>query len=485
MAIEIFMPALSPTMEEGTLATWLVKEGDTVSSGDVIAEIETDKATMEVESIDDGVMAKILIDAGTDNVPVGQIIAILAEEGEDIADISVPAPAPSPTPSKAPEPEAEAKGADAKAKVAQSDVPDNMMSLLTALKATGVEIDEAEVKARIAQSDTPSTMLSLLTALKATQTDIAEDEDRVKASPLAKRIAATESIDIASLSGSGPHGRIVKRDVEAAVANGTAAQTPETPAGAPATAPASQPTTQAPAASVYPPHDDIPFREERLSNMRKTIAKRLTESKTTVPHFYLTIECEIDKLLAQRKELNDKLADSGIKISVNDFIIRACGLALKKVPAANTQFAGDKMYWYERADISMAVAIDGGLVTPVIRGADQMGLADIATTAKELALKARDGKLMPEDYAGGTFSISNLGMFGIKEFSAVINPPQGAILAIGAGEQRPVVKDGALAVATVMSCTMSCDHRAVDGAVGAEFLKAFKGFIEDPITMLL
>ena len=436
MAIEIFMPALSPTMEEGTLATWLVKEGDTVTSGDVIAEIETDKATMEVESIDDGVMAKILVDAGTDNVPVGQIIAILAEEGEDVADVEVPtAAAPAATLAPAPEPEA------------------------------------------AAPAPTPTAAPAASPAHVATT----GGDGRVKASPLAKRIAANEGLDIAAIVGTGPHGRIVKRDVEAALAGGTAV------AAAPAAAPTPV-SASAPAAvvgDVYPPHDDIPFREERLSNMRKTIAKRLTESKTTVPHFYLTIECEIDKLLAQRKELNEKLADSGIKISVNDFIIRASALALKKVPAANVQFAGDKMYWYERADISMAVAIDGGLVTPVLRGADQMGLADIASTAKELALKARDGKLMPEDYAGGTFSISNLGMFGIKEFSAVINPPQGGILAVGKGEQRPVVKDGALSVATMMSCTMSCDHRAIDGAVGAQFLQAFQGFIEDPITMLL
>ena len=433
MAIEIFMPALSPTMEEGTLATWLVKEGDTVTSGDVIAEIETDKATMEVESIDDGVVAKILVDAGTDNVPVGQIIAVLAEEGEDVADIQVPAASAAPAP-----------------------VATSVEAPAVAAPAPAASPAPAAVSAPVA-------------------------DGRVKASPLAKRIAANEGLDITSITGTGPHGRIVKRDVEAILAGGTAATQPAVaPTQVAVPAPAS-----APSAGVYPAHEGIPFREERLSNMRKTIAKRLTESKTTVPHFYLTVECEIDNLLNQRKELNAKLADSGIKISVNDFIIRACGLALKKVPAANVQFAGDKMFWYERADISMAVAIDGGLVTPVIRGADQMGLADIAATAKDLALKARDGKLTPEDYAGGTFSISNLGMFGIKEFSAVINPPQGAILAVGAGEQRPVVKDGALAVATVMNCTLSCDHRAIDGAVGAEFLKAFKGLIEDPITMLL
>ncbi|MCK0071042.1 pyruvate dehydrogenase complex dihydrolipoamide acetyltransferase [Kordiimonas laminariae] len=430
MSIEIFMPALSPTMEKGTLAKWLVKEGDTVESGDVIAEIETDKATMEVESIDDGTVAKILVAEGTDDVPVGQIIAVLAEDGEEVGDVDVSA-----APAASPAPVAEAPKA--------LDTP------------------------------APTTPVAAPAAAPAPSTG-----DRVKASPLAKRIAKQAGLDIATVAGTGPHGRIIKRDVEAAMA--------APPAAVPA-ATATTPVTPAAVAEAptYGPHDDIPFREERLSGMRKTIAKRLTESKTTVPHFYLTIECEMDKLMVQRKELNNRLADEGVKLSVNDFIIRATALALKKVPAANVQFAGDKMYWYERADISVAVAVDGGLVTPVVRSADNKGLADISRDVKELATKARDGKLMPEDYAGGTFSISNLGMYGIKEFGAVINPPQGAIMAVGVGEQRPVVKDGALAVATVMSCTLSCDHRAIDGAVGAEFLAAFKGYIEDPITMLL
>jgi pyruvate dehydrogenase E2 component (dihydrolipoamide acetyltransferase) len=449
MAIEIFMPALSPTMEKGTLAKWLVKEGDKVESGDVIAEIETDKATMEVESIDDGTVAKILVEEGTDDVPVGKIIAMLAEEGEDASDIEAPA---------------ESKKA--------------------AAAPTTESTDKEEPSSKIAKSDTPSTMLSLLTALKAGQTEEVSASDisaRVKASPLAKRIAAQEGLDLKAVDGTGPNGRIVKRDVEAAMEKGTGKAEAAAPAKDAPKAAAAAPS----AAPEYGPHDNIPYREERLSNMRKTIARRLTESKQHVPHFYLTIDCELDNLLAQRKVLNEKLADSGVKLSVNDFIIRATALALKKVPAANVQFAGDKMYWYERADISVAVAIEGGLVTPVVRGADAMGLADISKSVKDLATRARDGKLTPEDYAGGTFSISNLGMYGIKEFGAVINPPQGAILAVGAGEQRPVVKDGALAVATVMSCTMSCDHRAVDGAVGAEFLAAFKSYIEDPITMLL
>lgn len=454
MAIEIFMPALSPTMEEGTLATWLVKEGDTVESGDVIAEIETDKATMEVESIDDGTVAKILVDAGTDGVPVGQIIAILTEEGEDLEEAAASV--------SGDKQESKANEANADEKPATDEDKNSSDS----------DAEESNKQENSQSAGTPAPKN--------------EDGERVKASPLARRIAKQEGIDLASLDGSGPYGRIIKRDVEAAqsteqTGKNADQQSEKTDAKASDT-PQAKPAAQA---SVYSVHDDIPYREERLSNMRKTIAKRLTESKTTVPHFYLTIECELDKLLEQRKILNAKLEDSGVKLSVNDFIIRASGLALRKVPAANVQFAGDKMYWYERADISMAVAIEGGLVTPVIRGADQMGLADIAKASKELATKARDGKLTPEDYAGGTFSISNLGMFGIKEFSAVINPPQGAILAVGAGEQRPVVKDGALSIATVMSCTLSCDHRAVDGAVGAEFLAAFKSYIEDPMMMLL
>jgi len=435
MSIEIFMPALSPTMEKGTLAKWLVKEGDTIESGDVLAEIETDKATMEVESIDDGTIAKILVAEGSEDVPVGQLIAIMVEEGEDASDIDVSVSV---------------------SKIAQSDTPDTMLST----EAPTATPDVAASK--IAQSDTPSTMLSLLTALKSAS------GDQVKASPLAKRLAADKGLDLTAVTGSGPYGRIVKRDVENAKA------------GVPATAS----TAAAVQAPEYGPND-IPFREERLSGMRKVIAKRLTESKQTVPHFYLTIECQLDTLLDQRKVLNAQGEKEGIKISVNDFIIRATALALKKVPAANVQYAGDKMYWYERADVSVAVAVEGGLVTPVVRGACEKGLAAISADMKELAGKARDGKLMPEEYTGGTISISNLGMFGISEFSAVINPPQGAILAIGAGEQKPVVKNGELTVGTVMKVTMSCDHRAIDGAVGAEFLAAFKAYIENPVMMLL
>ena len=444
MAVEIFMPALSPTMEAGTLAKWLVKEGDTVESGDVIAEIETDKATMEVEAIDEGTIAKIFVAEGSEDVKVGEIIAVLAEDGEDVADVASGVSSSSTAAPTAAEP--------------ASSMQESAMPEAASAPAQPVSAPAAQ--------------------------SIVSDGARVKASPLAKRIASQEGLDITAIAGSGPNGRIVKRDVEAELASDSAATSASVTV--PSAASVSKPSAAAaPATKEYGPHDDIPFREEKLSGMRKTIARRLTESKTTVPHFYLTIECELDNLLMQRKELNAKLADSGVKLSVNDFIIRASALALKKVPAANVQYSGDKMYWYERADISVAVAVEGGLVTPVVRGADAKGLAEISRDVKELAGKAKDGKLMPEDYAGGTFSISNLGMFGIKEFSAVINPPQGAILAVGAGEQRAVVKDGALAVATVMSCTLSCDHRAIDGAVGAEFLQAFKGYIEDPLTMLL
>ena len=425
MPIEVFMPALSPTMETGTLAKWLVKEGDSVSSGDVIAEIETDKATMEVESIDEGTVGKILVAEGAEEVPVGQLIAVLLEEGEDagaLADVGegggAPAPAPEPAQQAAPAP-AKTNGGTAPA---------------------------------------------------------AADGDRVKASPLARRIAKQMGLDLSALKGSGPHGRIVKRDLESVEPTLAAA-----PAAAPPPAAAAVPGP----APEYAPPEGVPFEEVKLPGMRKVIARRMTESKQTVPHFYLTIECAIDALLAQRKQLNAKLEAQGVKLSVNDFVIRASALALKQVPAANVQYAGDTMYRFERQDISVAVAVENGLVTPVIRDAGSKGLATISQEMKALAAKARDGKLMPEDYQGGTFSISNLGMYGIREFGAVINPPQGAILAVGAGEQRPVVKDGAVAVATMMSCTLAVDHRALDGAIGAEFLAAFKTLIEDPMMMLV
>jgi pyruvate dehydrogenase E2 component (dihydrolipoamide acetyltransferase) len=428
MPVKILMPALSPTMTDGTLAKWHVGEGDTVNSGDVIAEIETDKATMEVEAVEEGRIGKILVPDGTENVAVNAVIALLLEDGESEADLDSVDTAP----------------------------------------ATATP--EAAATAPPTAPATPA-----LVALTSTGTATASAEGaRVFASPLARRMAEQAGLDIGTITGTGPNGRIVKSDVEGALSAGLPAIAPSAapaPVAAPVTTAAAQPF-EAEYELVIP------------SNMRKIIAQRLTESKQTVPHFYLTADCEIDRLLSFRKELNDK-ADGAYKLSVNDVIIKAAAVALKKVPEANASWAEEGLKLYKSSDISVAVAIEGGLVTPVIRHADAKGLEDISAEMRELATKARDGKLQPEEYQGGTFSISNLGMFGVKQFDAVINPPQACILAVGAGEQRPVVKDGALAVATVMSCTLSVDHRAVDGAVGAAYLACLKGLLEDPVTMLL
>jgi len=430
MPISILMPALSPTMSEGNLAKWHVKEGDTVSAGDVIAEIETDKATMEVEAVDEGKVGRIVVPEGTEGVAVNAVIAWLLEEGEDAGAI--------PSGGDAPKAAAPAKAEPAKAETAKPE----------------------PVKAEAAPAAAPQ-----------------DSGGRVFASPLAKRMAEQAGLALGSLKGSGPNGRIVKADIEAALAGGAPKPATAPVAAAPAAAPS---LGQAPSADVpgLPAYDEIPN-----SNMRKVIARRLTESKQFAPHFYLTVDCEIDALLKVRKDLNGKGDD--VKLSVNDLVIRATALALKRVPAANASWTEKATRVYRQIDISVAVAIEGGLITPVIRDAGSKGLKQISTEMKDLATRARDGKLKPEEYQGGTFSISNLGMFGIKDFAAVINPPQGAILAVGAGEQRAVVKDGALAIATVMSCTLSVDHRVVDGAVGAEFLSVFKKLVEDPLTMLL
>lgn len=415
MAIELTMPALSPTMETGTLAKWLVKVGDTVESGTMLAEIETDKATMEYESIDDGVVGKLLVADGTEDIPVGQLIAVLLEDGED------------------------ASAAD---------------SVLAAAPAAAAPVPAKEEKpAPVAVSPTP--------APAAVPAPAPVTGDRVFASPLARRIAEQSGYDISAISGTGPRGRVIKRDVES-----------------------HSPSAAAPAlAGAVSMEGDAPYEIIKLSNMRKTIAKRLTESKQNVPHFYLSVDIELDNLLAARKNLNAMSDD--YKISVNDFVIKACAMALMKVPEANVQFHGDVMHHFKRADISVAVAIEGGLITPVVRGAEQKGLRAISDETKDLAKRAHTGKLAPEEYAGGTFSISNMGMMGIKQFDAVINPPQAAILAVGAGEQRPVVKNGELSVATVMTVTLSCDHRAIDGAVGASYLAALKMFLQEPSAMLL
>ena len=413
MAIDILMPALSPTMETGTLAKWTVAVGDAVRSGDVIAEIETDKATMEVEAVDDGILASIMVAEGSEGVAVGTPIGRLAEDGESPDDVAA---APASTTPVAPE-------------------------LAAAPVEEPTQPTPAPVPAPAAVSSAPA--------------------NRIFASPLARRIAADRGVDLASLSGSGPHGRILRRDVEAAE-----------------TAPA----------AVRPAVDQAVVQGastlEPNSQMRRIIASRLQESKQTAPHFYLTVDCEIDALLAARRQMNDQ-APEGVKISVNDLVIRAAAMALIKVPKANASWEGENMRLFTHADIAMAVAVDGGLVTPVIWAAEKKGLAEVASVSRDLATRARDGKLAPEEFTGGSFTISNLGMYGVREFAAVINPPQGAILAVGAGEQRPVVKDGQLAVATVMTVTLSADHRVVDGAVGAEWLQAFKGYVESPVTMLL
>ena len=444
MSIEIKMPALSPTMEEGTLAKWLVKEGDTVKSGDIMAEIETDKATMEFEAVDEGTIAKILIAEGTDGVKVGAVIAILAEEGEDAASVSAPTKSETPQPA--------AKESEAKPNPADPNK--------TGSEAKPVErtVTQAEDHGRPADAGA------------------SDKGGRVKASPLARRIAADKGIDLSGLSGSGPNGRIVKADVEGAK-----------PGAAPAAAKADAAPTAAPApVAVAKPATvpDIPHDATKLSNMRKTIARRLTESKQTVPHIYLTVDIQLDALLKLRGELNASLESRGVKLSVNDMLVKALAQALIAVPKCNVMFTPDQLISFKRADISVAVSTPSGLITPIVVGADTKSLSAISTEVKDLAARAKDNKLKPEEFQGGTASISNMGMFGIKQFEAVINPPQGMIMAIGAGEKRPYIVNGELAVATVMSATGSFDHRAIDGADGAELMKVFKDLVERPLGML-
>jgi len=426
MPIEIKMPALSPTMEEGTLAKWLVKEGDTVKSGDILAEIETDKATMEFETIDEGTIQKLLVAEGTDGVKVGAPILIMAGEDEDAS---------------APAPKADAAPA---AKPAAAAEPQK----------------EPEVAKAAAPAPAPA----------------AAAGDRVKASPLARRIAEQKGVDISAVTGSGPNGRVVKADLEGAQP-GAAKPAAAAPASAAAAAPVA---AHAPA----PAPEGVPSETVKLSNMRKTIARRLSESKQQVPHIYLTVDINLDALLKLRGELNKGLESRGVKLSVNDMLIKAQAAALMEVPACNVQFAGDTLIQFKRADISVAVSIPGGLITPVVTSADTKSLSAIATEIKDLAGRAREGKLQPHEYAGGTASLSNMGMFGIKQFEAIINPPQAMILAIGAGEKRPYVVNDTLQIATVMSATGSFDHRAIDGSDGAAFMAAFKRLCENPLGML-
>ena len=478
MPIAIKMPALSPTMEEGTLAKWLVKPGDTVSSGDIMAEIETDKATMEFEAVDEGTIASILVEEGTENVAVGAVIAMLAEEGEDVDAASAPpsneteapaepAPTPEPAPSPSPAPAADGPAASPTArKLAEAEGVD--LALLTGTgpkgKITKGDVEEAIANGAGGTSSAPSPSPSPTPAAQ-------NSGARIKASPLAKRIAEQKGLDLSSITGSGPGGRIIKADVENAEA------------GASATASASTPSAAAPAA--MPSDGDAPFEAIKLNNVKKVVARRLTEAKQTVPHIYLTVDIHLDPLLDLRKQMNAQLEEDGVKLSVNDLLIKALARALHKVPSCNVSFQGDMLHQYTRQDISVAVAAPSGLITPIITDAGNKGLAQISTEMKELAGKARDGKLKPHEYQGGTASLSNLGMFGTKQFDAVINPPQAMILAVGAGEQRPHVVDGELQVATVMSVTGSFDHRAIDGADGAQLLDALRKLIESPIGLVV
>ena len=437
MPTELKMPALSPTMEEGTLAKWLVKEGDDVKSGDILAEIETDKATMEFEAVDEGKIAKILVPEGTDGVKVGAPIAILAGEGEDVS--AAAAPKADTAPVEAPKPAVPAPKADEtpKGPPAQAAV---------------------ETPAAPPQPAAPPRA----------------EGDRVKASPLARRLAEAQGVDLNALQGSGPGGRIVRADVDAAVGKAPAAA----PSGAAAPALGGHPVLPGVIEQAIP-HEAI-----RLSNIRKTIARRLTESKQQVPHIYLTVDIQLDSLLKLRGELNAGLESRGVKLSVNDLLIKALAQSLIEVPECNVSFAGDQLFKYSRADVSVAVSIPAGLITPIIVGADTKSVSAISTEMKDLAGRARDGKLQPQEYQCGTASLSNMGMYGIKQFEAVINPPQGMIMAIGAGEKRPYVINDSLQIATVMSATGSFDHRAIDGADGARLMQAFKRLVENPLGML-
>ena len=430
MTINVTMPALSPTMEEGNLAKWHVKEGDSVESGDVIAEIETDKATMEVEAVDEGIIGKIIVSEGTQGVKVNEVIAVLLEDGETANDIG-----------------------------AVEDV------------STGGSEDSKKPVEKPAES---SKVVSNTPVL---QSSSPQKYDRIFASPLAKRIAAQKGLDLSSVKGSGPKGRIVKRDVENLDASAQKSASSNVPAMA---APAGEAYPEGTKTNVY----GMPYVEIPNNNIKKVTAKRLLESKQSVPHFYLTVECNLDALLKARKDLNDQ-ANGEFKLSVNDFIIKASAMALKSYPAANVSWTDDAVHQYLHSDISIAVATPTGLITPIIKKAETKGLRQISDEMKELAGRAREGKLKPEEFQGGGFSISNLGMFGVKNFQAIVNPPQSCILAVGAGEQMPKVINGEIKICNIMSVTLSTDHRSVDGAIGAEFLQHFKRYIENPVSMLV
>jgi pyruvate dehydrogenase E2 component (dihydrolipoamide acetyltransferase) len=445
MSINITMPALSPTMEEGKLAKWHVKEGDSVASGDVIAEIETDKATMEVEAVDEGKIGKIVVPEGTENVKVNAVIAVILTEGETAADVKAPAPPAAPA-AKAPEPAKSEAPAPAAAPAAAAPAP-------------------APAKPAAA----PAT-----------------NGARVFASPLAKRLAKEAGIELGAITGSGPHGRVVRSDVEAAKSGKAPLKAAApTPAAAPGGAALAGGMSKAQVMALYPEgsYDVVPN-----DGMRKVVAARLTEAKQTIPHFYLSLDCKIDALLEAREQINAaaplKDGKPAYKLSVNDFVMKAWAAALMKVPTANATWAGDSILYHKHADVAVAVAVPGGLFTPVVKACDTKSLRQISDEVKDLAGRARSKKLMPQEYQGGTSSVSNLGMYGIKNFQAVINPPHGTILAVGVGEERVYAEKGQVKVANFMTVTLSCDHRAVDGALGAEVLAAFKGLIENPVMML-
>lgn len=462
MAINITMPALSPTMEEGTLAKWLVKPGDTVSSGDVIAEIETDKATMEVEAVDEGTVAKILVEAGTEGVKVNSVIALLAEEGEDADSLEAPASAP-PAESKSAEPEAK----EAEAALEKS-------AEVTETKASSPP--EPEAKNGTGGSFGGSRVAAELASAPMKLAPVGSGSDRIKASPLARRIAAIRGIELSTIKGSGPHGRIVRKDVEGAKPGQAKAAT-----GAPV-APDGLILPQVLDDRVYAPDS---YELKPLDGMRKTVAKRLTTSFMQVPHFPLNVDIKLDKLLAARSGINEA-APEGVKISVNDMLIKASAMALMAEPECNASYTDNGIAYHKSAHVSVAVAIEGGLITPVIFDAQSKGLATISEEMKDLATRARDRKLKPQEYTGGTFSISNLGMFGIKSFASIINQPEGMILSVGAGEKRAVVNaKGDIVAATVMTVTLTCDHRVIGGAEGARWLQAFKRYVESPESMLL
>lgn len=442
MPINITMPALSPTMEEGNLAKWLVKEGDKVSSGDIIAEIETDKATMEVEAVDEGTVGKIVVAEGTEGVKVNAVIAVLLEEGESVDDIGD----------------------------TQESVDEAAPKKAEAKKEVAPKMEDAPESEERAEAPTP-----------APAAPKSESGERIFASPLARRIAAEKGLELSAIDGSGPHGRIVKADVEAAKPAAKQDAITESPAAKPAPAMAAG----ASADQVKKLYADREFEEITLDGMRRTIAARLTEAKQTIPHFYLRRDIELDALLKFRGKLNKGLEAKGVKLSVNDFVIKACALALQDVPDCNAAWAGDRILKFKASDVAVAVAIEGGLFTPVIRDADRKTMSALSAEMKDLAARAKTRKLAPHEFQGGSFSISNLGMMGIENFDAVINPPQGAILAVGAGLKKPVARGDEIVLATVMSVTLSVDHRVIDGALGAEFIAAFKGYIEEPMSMLV